>query len=57
MERLRARVKDKRVLALVKSFLKAGVLTEIRVYEDSCDRHRRRRSRHRYPRLPQLRAW
>jgi len=28
MERVRARVKDKRVLALVKAFLKAGVLTE-----------------------------
>ena len=27
MDRLRARIKDKRVLALVKSFLKAGVLT------------------------------
>src|SRR6185312_2645788 len=27
-ERVRARVKDKRVLALVKAFLKAGVLTE-----------------------------
>jgi RNA-directed DNA polymerase len=29
MERARARVKDKRVLALVKAFLKAGVLTEL----------------------------
>jgi len=29
MERVRARVKDKRVLALVKAFLKAGVLTEL----------------------------
>ena len=28
MNRVRARVKDKRVLALVKAFLKAGVLTE-----------------------------
>ncbi|HEY5985003.1 MAG TPA: reverse transcriptase domain-containing protein, partial [Streptosporangiaceae bacterium] len=28
MERVRARVKDKRVLALVKAFLMAGVLTE-----------------------------
>jgi len=27
MDRLRTRIKDKRVLALVKSFLKAGVLT------------------------------
>jgi RNA-directed DNA polymerase len=35
MDRVRARVKDKRVLALVKSFLKAGVLTETRQYEDS----------------------
>jgi len=29
LERMRARVKDKRVLALVKAFLKAGVLTEL----------------------------
>jgi RNA-directed DNA polymerase len=29
MERVRARVKDRRVLALVKAFLKAGVLTEL----------------------------
>jgi RNA-directed DNA polymerase len=29
MQRVRARVKDKRVLALVKAFLKAGVLTEL----------------------------
>jgi len=28
MDRVRAKVKDKRVLALVKAFLKAGVLTE-----------------------------
>jgi RNA-directed DNA polymerase len=28
LDRVRARVKDKRVLALVKAFLKAGVLTE-----------------------------
>ena len=35
MDRVRARVKDKRVLALVKAFLKAGVLTETRQYEDS----------------------
>jgi RNA-directed DNA polymerase len=29
MDRVRARVKDKRVLALVKAFPKAGVLTEL----------------------------
>jgi hypothetical protein len=29
MDRLRARVSDKRVLALVKAFLKAGVLTTV----------------------------
>ncbi|MEU8200871.1 reverse transcriptase domain-containing protein [Streptosporangium sp. NPDC049046] len=29
MDRIRARVKDKRVLALVKAFLKAGILTEL----------------------------
>ena len=36
MERVRARVKDKRVLALVKAFLKAGILTESGHYQDSC---------------------
>lgn len=29
MDRMRARIKDKRVLALVKAFLKAGILTEL----------------------------
>ena len=29
MDRIRARIKDKRVLALVKAFLKAGILTEL----------------------------
>ena len=35
MARVRARVKDKRVLALVKAFLKAGVLTETGDREDT----------------------
>ncbi|MGI5152972.1 group II intron reverse transcriptase/maturase [Plantactinospora sp. CA-294935] len=35
MDRVRVRVKDKRVLTLVKAFLKAGVLTETRRHEDS----------------------
>ncbi len=35
MERVRARVKDKRVLALVKAFLKAGVLTELGEHQDT----------------------
>jgi len=35
MDRVRLRVKDKRVLALVKAFLKAGVLTETGHFEDS----------------------
>jgi RNA-directed DNA polymerase len=35
MDRVRRRVTDKRVLALVKAFLKAGVLTEIGRREDS----------------------
>jgi RNA-directed DNA polymerase len=35
MSRVRARVKDKRVLALVKAFLKAGVLTETGQRENS----------------------
>jgi RNA-directed DNA polymerase len=34
-ERVRARVKDKRVLALVKAFLKAGVLTEFGEHRDT----------------------
>ena len=35
LERVRARVKDKRVLALVKAFLKAGVLTGAGDREDT----------------------
>jgi RNA-directed DNA polymerase len=35
MDRLRARIKDKRVCALVKGFLKAGVMTHIGDREDS----------------------
>jgi RNA-directed DNA polymerase len=35
MERVRARVKDKRVLALVKGFLKAGIMTETGDLQDS----------------------
>src|ERR1700730_14096834 len=35
MDRVRARVKDKRVLVLVKAFLKAGVLTELGEHRDT----------------------
>ena len=35
LERVRGRVKDKRVLALVRAFLKAGILTELGDYEDT----------------------
>jgi retron-type reverse transcriptase len=35
MERVRARVGDKRVLALVKAFLKAGILDEDRVLRET----------------------
>jgi RNA-directed DNA polymerase len=35
MDRVRARIKDKRVLALVKAFLKAGVLTELGERQDT----------------------
>ncbi len=35
MDRVRARVGDKRVLALVKAFLKAGILTEDGVLKDT----------------------
>lgn len=35
MDRVRARIKDKRVLLLVKAFLKAGVLTELGDFEDT----------------------
>ena len=35
MDRVRTRIKDKRVLALVKAFLKAGVLTELGDREDT----------------------
>ena len=43
IERVRARVKDKRVLALVKAFLKAGVLTELGERRGDLDRHPARR--------------
>jgi RNA-directed DNA polymerase len=36
MDRLRARIKDKRVCALVKAFLKAGVMTADGEQEESC---------------------
>jgi RNA-directed DNA polymerase len=35
MDRVRARIKDKRVLALVKAFLKAGILTELGEHRDT----------------------
>ncbi len=35
MDRVRLRVKDKRVLRLVKAFLKAGILTELGDFEDT----------------------
>ena len=35
MDRVRARIKDKRVLALVKAFLKAGVPTELGEHQDT----------------------
>jgi RNA-directed DNA polymerase len=35
MDRIRHRIKDKRVLALVKAFLKAGILTELGSREDT----------------------
>jgi RNA-directed DNA polymerase len=35
MDRVRARIKDKRVLELVKAFLKAGVLAEAGGREDT----------------------
>jgi RNA-directed DNA polymerase len=35
MDRVRARVKDKRVCALVKAFLKAGILTELGEHQDT----------------------
>ena len=35
LARVRARVKDKRVLNLVKAFLKAGILTELGGYQDT----------------------
>ena len=35
MDRLRRRIGDKRVLALVKAFLKAGILTELGESKDT----------------------
>ena len=43
MGRVRDRVKDKRVLTLVKAFLKAGVLTEDHGHQETLDRHAARR--------------
>ena len=43
MDRVRARIKDKRVLALVKAFLKAGILTELGDGKGHLDRHPARR--------------
>jgi hypothetical protein len=39
LERMRARIKGKRVLALVKAFLKAGILTETGNREDTFTGH------------------
>ena len=47
MDRVRARVKDKRVLALVKAFLKAGLLTELGEERDTRPARRRAASCHR----------
>ena len=35
MDRVRLRVKDKRVLSVVKAFLKAGILTELGELQDT----------------------
>ena len=35
LDRVRARVKDKRVVALVKAFLKAGIMTESGDFQDT----------------------
>jgi RNA-directed DNA polymerase len=35
LDRVRARVKDKRVVALVKAFLKAGIMTESGQFQDT----------------------
>jgi RNA-directed DNA polymerase len=35
MDRVRSRIKDKRVLALVKAFLKSGILTELGEFQDT----------------------
>ena len=43
MDRVRTRVRDKRVLALVKAFLKAGVLTELGENHENPHRHTARR--------------
>ena len=54
MDRVRARVKDKRVLALVKAFLKAGILTELG--EPRGHPHRHAARRHPVPAAGQHRA-
>src|SRR5680860_772057 len=35
LDRVRARIKDKRVLTLVKAFLKSGIMTELGDFEDT----------------------
>ena len=54
MDRVRSRVKDKRVLRLVKAFLKAGILTELGERRGHRDRHAARR--HPVPAAGQHRA-
>ena len=46
MDRLRARIKDKRICALVKAFLKSGVLTELGDTGRDTDRDPARRNPH-----------
>ena len=54
LERVRRRIKDKRVLRLVKAFLKAGILTEPRRLPGHPYRHAARR--HLVPAVGQHRA-
>ena len=57
MDRVRARVGDKRVLALVKAFLKAGILGEDRLLRDTTPVPRRVRSFRRCSATWRCRSW
>ena len=60
MDRLRARIKDKRICALVKAFLKSGVFTELGDKEESLTgtpQHHKAEVRHEGARCEWITGW